>query len=82
VPEKKSSESVLLDQHPGVRQVVESLTEFIAWSTALPIVEIDGENFYVGRGDEFMDRDQTIVEWIRLYRPGLLERKMTNGTTK
>lgn len=79
--ERKSEESSLLDQHPGLRQLVESLSEFVSWSSTLPSVEIDGENLHIVRGDELMDRDQTIVEWVRLYRPGLLERNNSDGTT-
>lgn len=68
-------ESRLLDQRPGLRQFVEALPAFVAWSRALPVVEVDGESFYVVRGDELMQRDQVIVEWTRVHRPGLLKRE-------
>jgi hypothetical protein len=78
-PGEQTPESRLLDQHPGVRELVEKLPEFIAWVGALPVVEVDGETFYVVGGDQLKDRDQVIVEWVRLYWPGLLERKPRDG---
>jgi hypothetical protein len=78
-PGEQTPESRLLDQHPGVRELVESLPEFIAWISALPEVEVDGEIFFVIGGDQLKDRDQVIVEWVRLFRPDLLERKPRDG---
>ena len=66
-------ESRLLAEHPGIRENVESLPEFIAWRNALPMVEVDGEMFYVVGGDQLKDRDQIIVEWVRQFRPDLLK---------
>jgi len=76
---EQTPESSLLDEHPGVRELVESLPMFIAWKRTLPVVDVDGEMFYVMRGDQLMDRDQVIVEWARLYRPDLFERKPEDG---
>ena len=78
-PGEQTPESRLLNQHPGVRELVESLTEFAAWRSTLPVVEIDGELFHVARGDQLMKRDEIIVEWVRLNRPNLLERESENG---
>ncbi|WP_314225085.1 hypothetical protein [Streptomyces zaehneri] len=71
-------ESRLLDRNSGLRESVESLPEFIAWNEGFPLVEVDAESFWIARGDQLMDRDQMIVEWIRLFRPGLLKRGTEN----
>lgn len=76
---EQTPESRLLDQHPGVRELVESLPAFIAWSSTLPVVEVDGETFQVAHGDRLMTRDEIKVEWVRLYQPHLLERKPRDG---
>jgi len=76
---ERSAECSLLDQFPGLRQLVESRPGFVDWSGGLPVVEVDGETFYVVRGDQLMDRCQVIVEWVRLYEPALLEAKTENG---
>jgi hypothetical protein len=68
---EQTPESHLLDQHPGVRELVESLPGFVVWSSDLPMVEVDGEIFHVLRGDELAERDRVIVEWVRLYQPDL-----------
>jgi hypothetical protein len=70
---QRTAESRLLDRFPGLRETVESLPEFTAWLERHPPLEVDGEMFRVARGDQLMDRDQLIVEWIRLFRPELLE---------
>jgi hypothetical protein len=62
----------LLDRHPGLREVVEALPEFQAWSKALPKVLIDGETFSVVGGDQLKDHNQTIIEWVGQFRPELL----------
>lgn len=42
-------------------------------AAAWPWSKVDGEKFYVVRGDQLMERDQVIVEWIHLIRPDLVE---------
>lgn len=67
-----TTERRLLDEHPGVREFVESLPEFIRWRAGLSKVDIDDEEFTVVQGDRLMDKHQLIVEWVRLFRPELL----------
>ena len=69
----ETRESRLLDAHPGLREFVESLPEFRRWRQALPRVVVDDEAFSVVGGDQLKDRDQTIVEWVRRFRPELVE---------
>ncbi|MCX5008513.1 hypothetical protein OHB05_38790 [Streptomyces sp. NBC_00638] len=76
--EQRTQESRLLDRFPGLRESVASQQEFIAWNDSFPLVEVDAESFRVARGDQLMDRDQMVVEWIRLFRPQLLERGTEN----
>lgn len=71
---KKTREAVILDQHPGLREHVAALPEFVTWRDALPMVLIDGETFYVVGGDQPKDDDQISVAWINQYRPHLWER--------
>jgi len=73
--EERTSEAELLDRNPGVREHVASLPEFIAWRDALPVVEIDGETFYVVGGDQLKDYDQVSVAWVNQFRPHLLQKK-------
>jgi hypothetical protein len=75
---QRTQESQLLDRHPGLRESVESLPEFIAWNESFPLVQVDAESFRVARGDQLMDHDQMMVEWIRLFRPDMLERGKGN----
>ncbi|WP_406368478.1 hypothetical protein OG788_45975 [Streptomyces sp. NBC_00647] len=76
--EQRTQEGRLLDRFPGLRESVASQPEFIAWKDSFPLVEVDAESFRVARGDQLMDRDQMMVEWIRLFRPQLLERGTEN----
>lgn len=69
---QQTPESRLLDQHPGVRELVASLPGFIEWIHALPVVEVDGEMYWVVGGDQLKDHDQVIVEWARQFQPELL----------
>ncbi|MCQ9180990.1 hypothetical protein KMT30_18480 [Streptomyces sp. IBSBF 2953] len=71
--EQRTRESRLLDRFPGLRESVASLPDFIAWNDGFPLIDVDDESFRVARGDQLMDRDQMMVEWIRLFRPQLLE---------
>ena len=73
--EERTSEAELLDRNPGVREIVASLPEFLAWRHALPVVEIDGETFYVVGGDQLKDHDQVSVTWLNQFRPHLLKQK-------
>ena len=73
--ERQTPEAALLDQHPGLRELVSALPEFIAWRDNLPVVEVDGEVFYVVGGDQLKDHDQLSVAWINQFRPNLLGRK-------
>lgn len=68
---EKTHEAVVLDQHPGLRDHVAGLEEFIAWRDALPVVEVDGETFYVVGGDQLKDHDQISVAWLNQHRPQL-----------
>ncbi|MFD9936728.1 hypothetical protein ACFWZ6_26760 [Streptomyces massasporeus] len=76
--EQRTQESRMLDRFPGLRDSVASLPEFIAWNDSFPLVEVDAESFRVARGDQLMDRDQMMVEWIRLFRPQLFEKGAEN----
>ncbi|HEY9598973.1 MAG TPA: hypothetical protein V6C65_15920 [Allocoleopsis sp.] len=67
-PERK-----LLRQHPGIREFVESLSEYTQWRANLATVSIDAERFFVMGGDQLKDDDQILVEWIRLFRPELIK---------
>ena len=73
--EERTSEAELLDRNPGVRELVTSLPEFIAWRNALPVVEVDGETFYVVGGDQLKDHDQVSVTWVNQFRPHLLKQR-------
>jgi len=73
--EEQTAEAVLLDRHPGVRELVAALPDFIAWRDALPVVKVDDEMFYVVGGDQLKDHDQVAVAWVNQFRPDLLERK-------
>lgn len=73
--EERTSEAELLDRNPGVRELVAGLPEFIAWRDALPVVEVDGETFYVVGGDQLKDHDQVSVAWVNQFRPDLLKKK-------
>ena len=68
----KTPESHLLDANPGAREHIQSLPEFQQWRARVPKVEIDGETFGIIGGDRLMDDDQLMVEWARLFRPGLI----------
>jgi len=73
--EERTSEAELLDRNPGVRELVAGLPEFISWRDALPVVEVDGETFYVVGGDQLKDHDQVSVAWVNQFRPDLLKKK-------
>jgi hypothetical protein len=66
-------EAVILNQRPGLREHIAALPEFITWRDTLPVVEIDGEWFYVVGGDQLKDHDQISVAWVNQYRPQLWE---------
>lgn len=76
---RRTPESRLLDQHPGVRELIESLPEFITWRGTLPVVVVDHESFYVFGGDQLREDDQIIVEWVRQRKPELLEGDRRGG---
>jgi len=69
---EQTEESQLLDRHPGVRESVSSLLEFVEWSSRLPTVVVDDVTYYLRGGDMLKDRDQVIVEWVRRFRPHIL----------
>ena len=69
---ESTHETSLLDQHPGLRERVAALAEFIAWRAAMPQVLVDGEQYHVLGGDQLKDRDQLMVAWIHQFRPHLL----------
>jgi hypothetical protein len=62
-----------LGKFPGIRKIVESIPEYVEWRDQLSTVQVDGEGFFVIGGDQLMDNDQILVEWIHLFRPELLE---------
>jgi hypothetical protein len=66
-------ETALLNRHPGLREQVATLPEFVAWRRGLPVVEVDGETFYVVGGDQLKDHDQVIVAWSNQFRPDLFK---------
>jgi hypothetical protein len=69
----QTPETHLLNRHPGARELVEGLPEFLDWSRTLHVVDVDGCTYYVARGDQLMTRDEIIVEWGRLHLPNFLE---------
>lgn len=71
--EKQTNEAIFLDRHPGVRERVASMPDFIKWRDALPIVEVDGETFYVVGGDQLKDRDQICFAWVNQFHSYLFE---------
>jgi hypothetical protein len=74
--EERTIEAQLLDRNPGVRELILSLPEFLAWRNALPVVELDGETFYVVGGDQLKDHDQVSVTWVNQFRPNLLKHRI------
>lgn len=66
-------ERSLLNKHPGARELVEALPDFVAWRDALPVVRVDDETFHVVGGDQLKDHDQVIVAWANQFRPDLLK---------
>lgn len=77
---ESTHETALLDQHPGLRERVAVLTDFIAWRARMPQVSIDGESFHVLGGDQLKDRDQLMVAWINQFRPHLLKGDAEHGS--
>jgi hypothetical protein len=69
--EELTPEAALLDRHPGVRERVAAMVDFLAWKNALRAVEIDGETLFVIGGDQLKDLDQVIVAWANQFRPDL-----------
>jgi len=70
---EQTEESKLLDRHPGVRESISSLPEFVEWSSRLPTVVVDDVTYYIRGGDMLRDRDQIIVEWVRRFHPQTLD---------
>jgi hypothetical protein len=68
---EQTREAVLLDGHPGIRELLAATPDFISWRDTLPVVEVDGETFYVVGGDQLKDHDQVSVEWVNRFRPYL-----------
>lgn len=66
-------ETTLLNKHPGIRERVAAMPEFVAWRRALPLVEVDDETFHVYGGDQLKDYDQIVVAWIHQFRPDILK---------
>ena len=62
-----------LGKFPDIREIVESIPEYVEWRDQLSTVQVDGEGFFVLGGDQLMDNDQILVEWIHLFRPELME---------
>jgi hypothetical protein len=75
-------EAALLDRHPGVRECVAAMPDFLAWKDALRVVEVDGETLFVIGGDQLKDLDQVIVAWTNQFRPDLFGRPPGQGRTK
>jgi hypothetical protein len=75
-------ETALLNRHPGVRECVAAMPDFLAWKSALPVVEVDGETLFVIGGDQLKDLDQVIVAWTNQFCPDLFDRSSGQGRTK
>jgi hypothetical protein len=60
-------------RHPGAREHVTALPDFISWRDALPVVEVDNERLYVIGGDQLKDHDQIIVAWVQQFRPNFFQ---------
>ncbi len=73
-------EALLLDRHPGLRERVAVLPDFIAWRAGMPQVLIDGEVLHVLGGDQLKDRDQLMVAWINQFKPQLLKGDADHGS--
>lgn len=77
----RSREQRLLDDHPGLRERVSQMGDFIRWRATFSELPIEGEIFWVrpridenDLGDDRpKDHDQLIVEWINRFHPDLLE---------
>lgn len=67
-------ETAILNGHPGVRERVAAMSDFLAWKDALRTVEVDGESLFVVGGDQLKDLDQVIVAWTNQFRPDLFDR--------
>lgn len=76
---ESTHETALLDRHPGLRERVAALHDFIAWRAGMPQVQIDGEQFHVLGGDQLKDHDQLIVAWINQFRPHLFKGDAEHG---
>lgn len=61
-------ETDLLNRHPGMRERVAALPDFVSWRDAMPTVEVDGEMFYIVGGDQLRDHDQIVVAWLNQFR--------------
>lgn len=68
-----TSETALLNRHPGARELVAALPDFIGWRDTLPVVEVDNEMLYVVGGDQLKDHDQIIVAWLNQFRPNFFK---------
>ena len=77
-----TSELALLDRHPGVRERVAAMSDFVAWKDALRVVEVDGETLFVVGGDQLKDLDQVIVAWANQFQPDLFGGSPGQGRTK
>jgi hypothetical protein len=75
-------ETTLLNRHPGVRERVATMPDFLAWKDKLPVFEIDGEALFVEGGDQPKDLDQIIVSWTNQFRPDLFDKRSEQGRTK
>jgi hypothetical protein len=49
------------------------MPEFMAWIEGLPQVEVDDVTYYVRGGDMLRDFNQVVCEWVRRFRPDLLD---------
>jgi hypothetical protein len=72
-------ETALLNRHPGLRERVAALPDFIGWRDTMPVVEVDNETFYVVGGDQLKDHDQVIVAWLNQFRPDLFRKELEDG---
>ena len=76
----QTAAAALLDQQPGLRELVAALPAFNAWRAQMPVVEIDGVTFHVLGGDQLKDDDELIVAWINQFRPSLLKGDCKHGS--
>jgi len=75
-----TQETALLDRHPGLRERIAAMSDFVAWHAGMPQVLVDGDLYHVLGGDQLKDHDQLMVAWIHQFRPHLLKGDAEHGS--